>query len=106
MRNKQNKFVIVLCVALALGLATAWIDTRPHWDDTGISVVLITLSSVICGYFAKQKPWLIAVAVGVWIPLFNIVLTKNFGSILALLIAFIAVYTVTFVQKLFQKVGN
>jgi hypothetical protein len=39
-----------------------------------------------------QRPWLLAMLVGAWIPLRGIIITHNYGSILALIIAFIGAY--------------
>jgi hypothetical protein len=39
-----------------------------------------------------QRPWLLALAVGMWIPLRGIIVTHNYGSILALIIAFVGAY--------------
>lgn len=32
-------------LALVAGLAIAWVDTRPGWDDTGITVGLVTIAA-------------------------------------------------------------
>ncbi len=35
--------------AAVLSLAIAWIDSRPHWDDTGISAGVIFLACALLG---------------------------------------------------------
>jgi hypothetical protein len=90
--NMKNKFIIYLILAIALGLGIAWIDSRPHWDDTGISVFMIAASATLCGYLASQKPWLIALAVSAWIPLWGIALTHNYGALLAFVPGFAGAY--------------
>ena len=32
-------------VALGIGFAIAWLDSRPTWDDTGITAVLLFVTS-------------------------------------------------------------
>jgi hypothetical protein len=39
-------------LAFCAGLAIAWIDTRPHWDDTGITVgVLLAIPFTLAGAY-------------------------------------------------------
>jgi hypothetical protein len=55
---------LLLPTALALGLAIAWIDSRPHWDDTGITVGLLFLSAAALTLLAPRRPWLVGLLVG------------------------------------------
>ena len=84
--------VIQLFLAITTGFIIAWIDSRPNWDDTGISVTMVFVAAIIFGYFTSQKPWLTALAVSLWIPLFEIVSTQNFGTLLALIPGFAGAY--------------
>ena len=95
----KKQFIISLIIAITIGLTIAWIDTRPHWNDTGVSVFLILLSSIYCGYLSSQKPWLIALAVSIWVPLFNIIIAHNYGALLALVPGFIGAYIGYFVRR-------
>src|SRR5579871_6862609 len=40
---------LLLLGAIALGLAIAWVDSRPRWDDTGITVGVLFITSAILG---------------------------------------------------------
>jgi hypothetical protein len=83
---------LLLAVAVVIGLLFVYVDSMPTWDDSGILAGAILL---VCGLLALlgfQRPWLLALAVGGWIPLRGIFVTHNFGSILALLIAFVGAY--------------
>jgi hypothetical protein len=72
MIGKMKKtFIIFLIIATVLGLLITWIDSRPGWDDAGITAFLILFVSIICGYFSSERPWLLALAIGIWIPLFG-----------------------------------
>jgi len=84
--------VILLVPAIILGVAIAWIDSRPTWDDTGISVLMILVASAAFGFITAERPWLTALAVSIWIPLFGILSTHNFGSLLALVPGFAGAY--------------
>jgi hypothetical protein len=79
----KNTFLPYLILAIVLGLGIAWIDSRPGWDNTGISVFLIAMAATLCAYLASRKPWLIAIAVSIWIPLIGIFHTQNYGGLLA-----------------------
>lgn len=58
----------LLSLATLDGLAIAWIDSRPGWDDTGVTVGLLVLSAGFWSLFARRRAWAIALAVGAWIP--------------------------------------
>jgi hypothetical protein len=83
---------VILVVALVLGLPLAFIDSRPNWDDTGIIAFAILISGGVIGLLIQRHPWLLALALGVWIPLWGVIITHNFGSLLALALAFAGVY--------------
>ena len=91
--------LIVLVLAIAAGLAIAWIDSRPNWDDAGISVLMVLTAATLCGFLSPQRPWLMALAVSIWIPLLSIVSPNNFGAMLALIPGFIGAYFGSFVRR-------
>jgi hypothetical protein len=59
----------LLVAAAAMGLAIAWMDSRPHWNDSGISAGCLLLSAGMMGLLGPRRPWLWALAIGIWIPL-------------------------------------
>ena len=78
----------VLAIAAAvIGLAIAYVDSRPTWDDTGITVSLILLASAIVSGLSGRRPWLWALLVGAWVPLFEISGSGGAVSLIALLVA-------------------
>jgi hypothetical protein len=58
----------LLAAALAIGATIAYVDSRPTWDDTGITAGTLLLSAAALSYFVRRRAWLIAMAVGIWIP--------------------------------------
>jgi hypothetical protein len=86
----MQKMLVV--VALGLGLAIAYVDSRPNWDDTVVTAVAILVSCGLLGAMGPKLPWLWALAVGLWIPLCGIVRAQNYGSLLALAVAFAGAY--------------
>ena len=95
-----KSFIFSVLFTCVFGIGIAWIDAQPSWDDSGISAFMILLVSMLAAYMAKRKPWLIALAVGVWIPIYGIIFTQNFGSLLALLPGIIGAYTGWWIEKI------
>ena len=83
---------ILLAIAVLAGLFFAYVDSRPTWDDTGITVGVILLTSGLLALIGFQRPWLLALAIGLWLPLYEIITTHTYASIAALVIAFIGAY--------------
>ena len=84
---------ILLGIALVAGLFFAYVDSRPTWDDTAITVGVVLLTSGLLALIGFQRPWLLALAIGLWIPLYEIITTHTYASIIALVIAFIGAYS-------------
>lgn len=83
--------VVSLLVALAIGLALAWVDARPNFDDTAILVGLLLIGALLAGALLARVPWLAALAVGLWIALRGIP-SGNWPSLIALAVAFVGAY--------------
>jgi len=94
---------ILYLLAVIVGLAIAYVDSSPGWDDTGVTVGLLLLSSAVLGFLLPRYPWLIALAVGIWIPLVSIFITHNYGGVIALLFPFLGAYAGMFLQHLVKK---
>jgi len=96
----KKSFYIYFILAIITGLFIAWNDNRPNWDDSGISFFLILISALLFGFLAGKKPWLIALAVGIWLPILSFVSTTDFKIFLLLIPAFIGTYFSFFSKKL------
>ena len=82
----------MIILAVAGGLVIAWVDSRPTWDDAGITAGMLFLTAALFGALHPPRAPVWALAVGVWVPLAGIVLHHNFGSLLALGVAFFGAY--------------
>lgn len=71
----------LLLASVSAGLGIAWIDSRPHWDDAGITAGLLLLASGVLGMLGPRRPWLWGLAVGVWIPVHLILRAPTVASI-------------------------
>ena len=96
---RRNLFWILLLIALGLGFLIAWVDSRPTWDDTGITAGAVFILAALLGMAEPEYAWLWALAVGGWIPVLGIALHHNFASILALLMACLGAYAGAFGRK-------
>jgi hypothetical protein len=92
-------------LAAALGLLIAWIDSRPSWDDTGITAGMIFLTAALFGALRPSRALVWALAVGIGVPLVGIVWHHNFGSLLALGVAFFGAYAGALARKALAPLG-
>lgn len=83
---------VLLPTALALGLFIAYVDSRPNWDDTGLTALALFASCSLWGALAPNRAWLWALAIGLWIPIYGIASASNYGSLLAIVFAFSGAY--------------
>ena len=83
----RSREVVLGVLALVAGLAIAVLDSRPGWDDTGISAVLLAVAAGLVAAASGRRPWLWAILVGIWVPVLEIPATGGLGPIIALAIA-------------------
>ena len=90
--RKDRMQSLLLAVAALAGLFSAYVDSRPNWDDTGILAGGLLLISGLLTLLGHRKPWLIALAVGIWIPLHDIYLSHDLRMLFVLLIPMVGAY--------------
>lgn len=90
---------ILFVLALLIGIFIAYVDSRPTWDDTGITAGTMLLSSGLLTLLGYRRPWLIALAIGLWTPVYETFLSRNFNlpgvilfPLLVLLIPLVGAY--------------
>jgi hypothetical protein len=80
---------IVLLAATALGLGIGYVDSRPTWDDTGISAAAILLTAAILAAVRPRAAWWVGTIVGVAVLGWSVATGGGFGAAVALPIALI-----------------
>jgi len=96
----KKRFLFLLLASLAAGLAIGWVDTRPTWDDTGITVGSIFLISAVMGALMPSRAWVWGLTVGCGVPLFNFLLHGNAAALVSFLIAFAGSYAGAFARRM------
>lgn len=81
-----------LPIAVVLGLLIAYVDSRPTWDDTAVTLAALLASSGAIGFLAPRRPWLVGLAVGVWVPLVEIPGGHGYAPLIALGVALVGAY--------------
>ena len=89
---------MALASALSLcgGLGIAWLDTRPRWDDAGVTASAITMAAAV-GSFVRIPPWLAAVLVAG--PIVAVELSRSVGVLIAVPLALAGAYGGAFVRR-------
>jgi hypothetical protein len=88
--NRMQK--VLLIVAILSGLFLTYVDASPNWDDTGVIAGGLLVSAGLVTLLGSRRPWLVALAVGLWIPLRYIVLNQDFKMLLVLLFPLAGAY--------------
>lgn len=84
--------------ALAAGLGIAWADSRPTWDDTGVTAAAIVSAAGLAA-LAGVRPWLAPVLVAAPVVLAEI--SGGFGVLLAIPFACAGGFAGAFVRRRF-----
>lgn len=101
---KTLPFVFLVVLAILCGATITFIDSRPTWDDTGITAGAILLTTAVFSFLSPRRWWVWALAIGFCIPAVGILRANNYASLLALAVALIgAVVGMAFRNGLFRK---
>lgn len=87
-----RRLAVALAISLAAGIAIGWMDSRPGFDDTGVTALALLLATAVASFVAPRIPWLWAVMTGIWVPLFELPSLASGGPILALVFSAIGAF--------------
>src|SRR5204863_9035240 len=90
--NFNTKFWISFLGTVIIGFLIAKLDTSKNWNDTGVTAGLILIAAFIPGFLVPRFAWLCAIIIGGLIFSFNVALAGNYGSAVAILLAFTGAY--------------
>jgi hypothetical protein len=79
-----TRVVVGMAIALAGGLVIGYVDSRPGWDDTGVTAVSLALVGGLGAIVAGRAPWAVALLGGVWVPLLELSSVGSGGPLTAL----------------------
>jgi len=87
-RQSSRQWAIVLTItALLAGAGIGYVDSRPTWDDTGITVMALALTALAFSLARPRQWWLWSVLVGVGTPAFAVLSGGSPGTSIALVVA-------------------
>ena len=79
--------LVSIVVAVAGGLAIAYVDGQAGWDDTGVTAAALAIAALVAvlieGSGRVLRVAALAVLVGIWIPIFEISAPGTYGPLLA-----------------------
>jgi hypothetical protein len=79
--------LISIVLAVAAGLGIAYLDSRPGYDDTGVTAAALAIAALVAvlieGSGRALRVAALAVLVGIWIPIFEIAAPGTYGPLLA-----------------------
>lgn len=90
---------LLLALGVIAGSLIAWVDSLPGWDDSGIIAGSLFLISGILTFLGYRRPWLIALAVGLWVPLRALVSSADLSMVLVLIFPFLGAYAGYFIRS-------
>jgi hypothetical protein len=84
---RKGATALVGIIGLTIGCAIGYVDSRPTWDDTGVTVVSVLLATVLLAAARPRAAWLVGPVVGLPILAFNVVLRGTWAAAVATLVA-------------------
>jgi hypothetical protein len=99
MKRTERSLLPVIGAAMVLcaGIAIAWIDSRPSWDDAGVTALAVTIVAA-AGSLARVPAWLSA---GLTVaPLVVTELSGGAGVLLAVPFALVGAFAGAFIRGL------
>jgi hypothetical protein len=73
----------LIAIGLVVGAALALIDSRPHFDDTGVIVALLLAVPIPIAAISGRRPWLWAALVGGPLPIVELAGGGSTASLVA-----------------------
>jgi hypothetical protein len=81
--------IVILALASMVGAAIGYVDSRPTWDDTGITVGAIALAAALLAALRPRLAWWVGVLVGTPVLAFDVATRGGCGSAVAVVIGLV-----------------
>lgn len=81
--KRRGPALIAIAIATAIGILIGWADTRPAWDDTGVTAGALLLAALVLSWIRPGSAFPIAAALGLPAPLMHAITHRSPGSIFA-----------------------
>ena len=81
--------LVTLVIGLMIGTGIGYVDSRPTWDDTGITVGAVFVSAAVLATIRPRSGWLAGLAVGLPVLIFDVVLHGHYGAAAAVVVALV-----------------
>ena len=94
----NKKFAITLVLAICAGILIGNVDSRPAWDDTGVTVLSLLAVSCAFGFLYARRAWVWALAIGAGVPFFEFKTDSIMVSIVTFVFTFLGAYAGVFIQ--------
>lgn len=96
----------LLATGFAAGLLIALMDSAPRWDDSGLTAGALALSGGLLTLLGYRRPWLMALVIGIWIPLRSAYLFHDFRTLLVLVFPLLGAYAGWLIGLQLRKVSQ
>ncbi len=97
---------LLLALGVGAGLLLAYIDSLPHWDDAGIVAAGLFGVTGLLALLGHSRPWLLALAVGLWLPLRGVLVSHDATLLVVLVFPFLGAYAGFLVAKAHARTRN
>jgi hypothetical protein len=84
--------LVLLAIGAVASILLAYIDSLPKWDDAGIIAGGLLLVSGLLTLLGYRRPWMMALAAGLWVPLRGIAVTRDLSLLVLLAFPFLGAY--------------
>lgn len=89
MAKSALRLTALVLTAGVIGWGIGYMDSRPGWDDTGITAGALLVVGAFVGAAMPRWAWLSGLALGLPVFMMNAALHGNYGSALAIVIALV-----------------
>lgn len=81
---KSGRSVAVSILAIAVGLAIGYLDSRSTLHDAQLTGIALAATSFVFSAASPRVAWFVGLAVGAPVVVFNYLLSGGYGSLIAL----------------------